>query len=59
MQGDVDKTDLVITKTGMKGAHFKHMHINKEALTGQDYAENFHLSQVISMTESLSEVPTQ
>lgn len=59
MQGNVNETDLVITKTGLKGAHFKHMHINKEAPMGQHYAESFYLSQEIRMTESFSEVPTQ
>lgn len=56
MQGE---TDLVITKKELKGPHFKHMHIDKEAPMGHHYTKNIHFSWEIGMTESLSEVPIQ
>lgn len=34
-QSNVDKRDLVINKTGLKGDHLKHMHRNKKVLTGK------------------------
>lgn len=43
LQGDVNRRDLVINKTGLKGTYFKYMHINKEVLTGQHYVEHSHM----------------
>lgn len=35
VQGDMDKRDLVNSKTGLKGPHLKCIHISKDVPTGQ------------------------
>ena len=37
---DVNSKDLVINNTGLKGALFKHIHVNKGVPTGQCYGES-------------------
>lgn len=57
VQRDVDKSDLVNNKTGLKGPHPKCMQINKETPTGQHGGESSHLFWAMSTLRYFSEVP--
>lgn len=39
MQGDMNRSNLVINKTGLKWSRYKCMHKNEEVLTAQHYQE--------------------
>lgn len=42
-QVDMDKRDLIIGKTGLKGAHLKCIYTNTEVVRGQDDGGSFHI----------------
>lgn len=50
VQGDVNRRDLVINKTGLKRIYFKCMHINKEVPRGQHCVEHSYILWEISVT---------
>lgn len=56
VQGDVNRRDLVISKTRLKRTYFKCIHINKEVPMGQHYVEHSHVFWEISVTWCLSEM---